>query len=100
MAHCAMPAVLDMIESGKERFPDDEEKVVGMCAGLYTSGQNIVALLTPLFGSAVAEVLGFRLTMDILAFFDLAFFIAYFCLGGGMKTVSRSFKAYKIRSEI
>ena len=99
MAHYTA-AILDMLESGKERFPDDEEKVIGMSAGLYTSGQNIVALLTPLFGSAVAEVLGFRLTMDILAFFDLAFFIAYFCLGGGMATVSRSYKAYKIQTDV
>ena len=88
-----------MMESGKERFPDEEEKVVGMSAGIYSSNNSIIALLAPLYSSAVAEALGFRLTMDIMAFFDLAYFIAYFCLGGGPTTVSQSYKAYKARGE-
>ena len=49
-----------------------------MSAALQNISLGLGYLLAPLYGTSVAEALGFRLTMDILAFFDLAFAIAYF----------------------
>ena len=83
-AHICAPCLLEMLDSGKERFPDQEERVTNMSAAIYNSFLGIGYLLAPLYGTSMAEILGFRLTMDILAFFDLAFAIAYFALAGGM----------------
>ena len=82
-AHLCSPSLIEMIETGKERFPDQEEAVTNMSAAIYNVFLGIGYLLAPLYGTSVAEHLGFRLTMDILAFFDLAFAIAYFSFAGG-----------------
>ena len=83
-AHICAPCLLEMLDSGKERFPDQEDAVTNMSAAIYNAFLGLGYLLAPLYGTSVAEHLGFRLTMDILAFFDLAFAIAYFALAGGM----------------
>ena len=52
-------------------------------------------MLGPLYGSAANQYLGFRLTMDILAFLDLAFVIAYFILAGGIEAVKLTISQYR-----
>ena len=49
----------------------------------------------PIYGSTVNEYLGFKLTMDILAFLDLAFGIAYFVLAGGREAFSLTMSRYR-----
>ena len=48
-----------------------------MSAALQNISLGLGYLLAPMYGTSVAEALGFRLTMDILAFFDLAFLFSH-----------------------
>ena len=79
--------LLEMIDVGNARFPDDYLAVAGLSAGLYRSVIGLAFLMGPLYGSTVNEYIGFKLTMDILAFLDLAFVIAYFILSGGSEAI-------------
>ena len=51
--------------------------------------------MAPLFGSTVNDILGFRLTMDILVAVDIAFSIAYFLLAGGCEAFANTWKNLK-----
>ena len=79
--------LLEMIDDANTRFPDDYLAVAGLSSGLYRSLIGLAQMLGPLYGSASNQYLGFKLTMDILAFLDSAFVIAYFILAGGSEAV-------------
>ena len=49
-------------------------------------------MVAPLYGTTVNDILGFRLTMDILVAVDIAFVIAYFLLAGGWESFSNTWK--------
>ena len=71
-----------------------------MSAAIYNCFLGIGYLVAPLYGTSVAELLGFRLTMDILAFFDLAFAIAYFSLAGGIGAFKSLCQKKKINGQV
>ena len=76
-----------MIDDANTRFPGNYLAVAGLSSGLYRSSIGLSQMLGPLYGSVANQYLGFRLSMDILAYFDLAFVIAYFILAGGIEAV-------------
>ena len=55
-----------------------------MSAAIYNTSMGIGTLLAPLFASIMNEALGFRMTMDIAACFDLVFAFAYLFFGTGL----------------
>ena len=66
-----------------------------MSAGVYNLVLGVGYLVAPLYGSSINESLGFRLTMDITAFFDLAFAIAYFVCADGLSAFTNTYKNWK-----
>ena len=66
-----------------------------MSSGIFNCSQCFGNLVAPLYGSTVNDILGFRLTMDILVAFDIAFSIAYFLLAGGCEAFANTWKNLK-----
>ena len=56
-----------------------------MSSGIFNCSQCFGNLVAPLYGTSVSDIIGFRLTMDILVAIDIAFTIAYFLLAGGVE---------------
>ena len=84
-----------MIESALLRFPDHETDISDMSSGVYAWIMSIGYLMGPLYGSTVNAYLGFKLTMDIIAFIDLAFAILYFTFAGGFSAFKITYNNFK-----
>ena len=65
-----------------------------MSAAMQNVSLGVGYLILPLYSATVTDILGFRLTMDILAFFDLAFAIAYFVMAGGLGSFKRTWNNF------
>ena len=84
-----------MIDDANARNPDNYLAVAAISTGVYRSMIGIAQMTGPVYGSMMNAYLGFKLTMDILAFLDLAFVIAYFILAGGTEAFSLTLSRYR-----
>ena len=94
-SQCFVSCMLEMIDDANARNPENYLAVAALSTGIYRSMTGIAQMLGPVYGSTVNEYLGFKLTMDILAFLDLAFGIAYFVLAGGTEAFSLTITRYR-----
>lgn len=89
-----------MIDDANARNPDNYLAVAAISTGVYRSMVGIAQITGPVYGSTMNAYLGFKLTMDILAFLDLAFVIAYFILAGGANAFTLTVSQYRERKTI
>ena len=92
--------LLEMIDDANARNPDNYLAVAAISTGIYRSMIGIAQMTGPVYGSTMNAYLGFKLTMDILAFLDLAFVIAYFILAGGSESFTLTLSRYRERKSI
>lgn len=59
----ALPEIIFLLN---ERFPNQEEKVGDVASALYNFAFGSGQLLSPLFGSLVTYLVGFRMCSDII----------------------------------
>ena len=84
MANLMMPSLVELNDIATEKFPDQEETVANISAGIYNTTSAVGYLIAPIYGSAMEDQFGFRLTMDATVCIDLVFAIAYLFFGGGV----------------
>lgn len=63
MALCPTDAII----GGIKNFPQFEEKVSDLVSSIYTFSLGFTSLIFPIIGSAIAQAVGFRLTIDIMS---------------------------------
>ena len=92
LAQAGQPALIEMINVGKARYPEWEELTSAMSAAAYNSMMGISYLVAPIYGTGVEKVIGFRMTMDSLALIDLIFLILYLTVGKGYSGFGQMFR--------
>ena len=83
LAQAGQPALIEMINVGKARFPEWEELTSAMSVAAYNSILGISYLVAPIYGTAVENAFGFKITMDTLALIDFVFLVLYLTIGRG-----------------
>ena len=71
-----------------------------MSSGIFNCSQCFGNLVAPIYGTAVSDIIGFRLTMDILVAVDVAFVIAYFLLAGGVEAFVNTWNNFRKGEQI
>ena len=99
-SQCLVSCLVEMIDDANARNPNNYEAVAALSTGIYRCMYGIAQMLGPVYGSTVNAYLGFKLTMDILAFLDLAFGIAYFVLAGGHEAFTLTIARYRQRKPV
>ena len=84
MAYGCSLTLIEMTETGEEKFPKFTKEVANLSASIFNSSLGVGYLIAPLYGSSLTQYYGFRLTMDITAGIDLTFAIAYLLCAGGI----------------
>lgn len=87
MSMILQPTLIELIDTGEKYYPQHKESgaITNMSSGIFNCSQCFGNLVAPLYGTSVSDIIGFRLTMDILVAIDIAFVIAYFLLAGGVE---------------
>lgn len=84
LAPVAIPALPEMIDAIKDRYPNCNIELAGNYAsGLLNSGNNLGQVVGPFFGATMYSAVGFRLTQDTLAISCIVFAVLYFFLAEG-----------------
>ena len=90
-----IPGLPEMVESTLPHFPGQETVVNDLSSGIFNAFLGFGQVLAPMYGSTAKNVLGFRLTCDIVALICLVFGLIYFFVGDGIeafRTTIRNFK--------
>ena len=72
-----------MLNVAKAKYPEWEELTSAMNAANFNTILGISYLVSPVYGTSMAKAVGFRITMDSLAFIDLIYLILYLSIGQG-----------------
>ena len=97
MSMILQPTLIELIEAGEKFHPQHKESgvITNMSSGIFNCSQCFGNLVAPIYGTTVNDILGFRLTMDILVAVDIAFVIAYFLLAGGCEAFRNTWNNFR-----
>ena len=76
-----------MIDSQQHKYPGRIKQINSLASGSYNAFLALGQVLAPPFASFMNELVGFRLTVDIVAINCLLFGIIYFVFGSGLLAV-------------
>ena len=80
-----IPGLPEMVESTLPLFPGQEQVVNDLSSGVFNAFLGLGQVFAPMYGSTVKDLLGFRLTCDIVALICFVFGLFYFLIGGGIE---------------
>jgi len=79
-AFMMIPGLPEMVESTIPLFPNQEHQVNNLSAGLYNAFLGLGMGLAPVYGASMTEVVGFRMTADVVAIICFVFAASYFLI--------------------
>lgn len=82
-----IPGLSEMIVSQQHKYPGRIKQINSLASGSYNAFLALGQVLAPPFASFMNELVGFRLTVDIVAISCLLFGIIYFVFGSGLLAV-------------
>jgi len=90
-----IPGLPEMSDSVLPFYPGQEREVNDLTAGIFNSFLGLGQVLAPTYGSFMAETVGFRLTVDIVAIIFVCFGLVYFVLAEGPKVFGSTIASYR-----
>lgn len=80
-----VPSIPEFMSIGKEIYPNHQEIVGDMAAGLFNAAYSAGALLGPILGGVLDEKFGFARAESIYGIINLGYLLIYLTIGEGMK---------------
>lgn len=74
----------EMLRQANLAFPNNEDKISNLCAGIFNSLLGVGQILGPLAGSGLVMSHGFRRAQEIVALINLIYGLIYIIFGGGI----------------
>ena len=94
-------ALPSMVESVAQHYPNQVGRVNNLSSGVFNTANGLGEVIGPLFGAAMYEQSGFKMTSDVTSFFTFCYvFVFVFVLTNGIASIRDQIKKRSNPDEI